>query len=380
MLRILHDTKFDFIKWWRWAAGLTAAFILLGLASFAIRGSVNYSIEFTGGTLMQIQFAKSADAGKIRETLDQAGISGAEIQKFGSDSEFTIRAQDKRELPTVGDWVLVDRWAEAIAEHGAGVIRHVLPRKSLLVRKAAGGATLPQPVAANVDCGIVMTSANKDLSPKRLDRYVMLLRDGGITPVLVLSKVDLRLALNGASPKAADGPVAAQASDPPPPAAAAFDWFAWIPTVGLCLALAACGGAWRFVRRERRIQALEAQPAEPAPDGRQGHRAIGLRRRCSSHPIGNGRSRCRAASGSAPPACRRRTQTQASRQLFGLARAAPCQRRLPGTLVCARGFTSGTLAELATVQGVGAAKLARYGEAMLAAVAAEEEKLSGEAA
>ena len=39
MMRILHDTKLDFIKWWRWAAGLTAAFILLGLASFVIRGS-----------------------------------------------------------------------------------------------------------------------------------------------------------------------------------------------------------------------------------------------------------------------------------------------------------------------------------------------------
>ena len=93
MLRILHDTKFDFIKWWRWAAGLTAAFILLGLASFAFRGSVNYSIEFTGGTLMQLQFTKAVDAGRIRETLDQAGIRGAEIQKFGSDSEFTVRAR-----------------------------------------------------------------------------------------------------------------------------------------------------------------------------------------------------------------------------------------------------------------------------------------------
>jgi ribosome biogenesis GTPase len=101
------------------------------------------------------------------------------------------RAQDKRELPTVGDWVVVERWPEAIAGNGAGVIRHVLPRKSLLVRKAAGEATLPQPVAANVDTGIVMTSANKDLSPKRLDRYLTLLGDGGITPVLVLSKIDL---------------------------------------------------------------------------------------------------------------------------------------------------------------------------------------------
>jgi ribosome biogenesis GTPase len=101
------------------------------------------------------------------------------------------RAQDKRELPTVGDWVLVERWHDAVDGRGAGVIRHVLPRRSFLVRKAAGEATVPQPVAANVDTGIVMTSANKDLSPKRLDRYLGLLRDGGITPVLVLSKIDL---------------------------------------------------------------------------------------------------------------------------------------------------------------------------------------------
>lgn len=101
------------------------------------------------------------------------------------------RAQDKRALPTVGDWVLVEQWASAVDERGAGVIRHVLPRRSFLVRKAAGEATLPQPVAANVDTGIVMTSANKDLSPKRLDRYLGLLQDGGLTPVLVLSKLDL---------------------------------------------------------------------------------------------------------------------------------------------------------------------------------------------
>src|SRR5690349_15404067 len=98
MLRILHDTKFDFIKWCRWAAGLTAGFILLGLATFAIRGGVNYSIEFTGGTLMQVQFPKAMDAGRIRAAMDRAGITGAEIQTFGSDSAFTIRAQNRQEV------------------------------------------------------------------------------------------------------------------------------------------------------------------------------------------------------------------------------------------------------------------------------------------
>ena len=101
------------------------------------------------------------------------------------------RAADKRALPTVGDWVIVDRWHEALAANGAAVIREVLPRKSLLVRKAAGEATTPQPLAANVDVGIVMTSANADISVPRLDRYLTLLRDGGIAPVLVLSKTDL---------------------------------------------------------------------------------------------------------------------------------------------------------------------------------------------
>jgi len=101
------------------------------------------------------------------------------------------RAADKRELPTVGDWVLVERWPDAMAGRGAAVVREVLPRRSLLVRKAAGEAVAPQPLAANVDVGIVMTSANTDLVPARLDRYVGLLRDGGIEPVVVVSKIDL---------------------------------------------------------------------------------------------------------------------------------------------------------------------------------------------
>ena len=101
------------------------------------------------------------------------------------------RAVDKRELPTVGDWVLVEGWPGALAGDGAAVIRAILPRRSLLVRKAAGEATAPQPLVANVDVGLVMTSANSDLSPARLDRYLGLLRDGGISPTLVLSKIDL---------------------------------------------------------------------------------------------------------------------------------------------------------------------------------------------
>src|SRR5829696_8106871 len=93
MLRIFHDTRFDFIKWWRWAAGLTIGFILIGLASFAINRGMNYGIEFTGGTLSQLEFQQPADAGQLRAALEQAGIHGAEITQYGSAREYTVRAQ-----------------------------------------------------------------------------------------------------------------------------------------------------------------------------------------------------------------------------------------------------------------------------------------------
>ena len=93
MLRLFHGTHYDFIRWWRWAAGLTVAFILIGLTSLLFKG-VNYSIEFTGGTLMQLQFSKPVDVAVLRGYLDNAGIHGAEIQQFGSTREFTVRAQE----------------------------------------------------------------------------------------------------------------------------------------------------------------------------------------------------------------------------------------------------------------------------------------------
>ncbi|MEP6619926.1 MAG: protein translocase subunit SecF [bacterium] len=91
MLRILHGTKYDFIKPWRLAVGITAAFIAAGLIFLGVHG-INKSIEFTGGTLMQLSFAEPPNVGDIRATVDAANYKGSEIQQFGSPRDFTIRA------------------------------------------------------------------------------------------------------------------------------------------------------------------------------------------------------------------------------------------------------------------------------------------------
>ncbi|MEJ7810974.1 MAG: protein translocase subunit SecF [Gemmatimonadaceae bacterium] len=97
MLRILHDTKIDFIRLWRTTAALTLLFIIPGLLLIAVRG-YNYSVEFTGGTLMQVRFVNAPKAGDIRGALDAGGVTGAEVQQFGGANEFVIRAQSRTDV------------------------------------------------------------------------------------------------------------------------------------------------------------------------------------------------------------------------------------------------------------------------------------------
>jgi preprotein translocase subunit SecF len=97
MLRILHGTKYDFIRLWKITTAVTLAFIVPGLILIAARG-FNYSIEFTGGTLMQVQFATPPNVSDLRSTLDHAGIRGAEIAQFGTTRDFVIRAQNREQV------------------------------------------------------------------------------------------------------------------------------------------------------------------------------------------------------------------------------------------------------------------------------------------
>ncbi|HVE78758.1 MAG TPA: protein translocase subunit SecF [Gemmatimonadaceae bacterium] len=97
MLRILHDTRIDFIRLWRRAALASALLILPGLVLAVVRG-FNYSIEFTGGTLLQMEFAQAPDVGEVRRALSAAGLTGVEISTFGSPRELVMRAQEERHV------------------------------------------------------------------------------------------------------------------------------------------------------------------------------------------------------------------------------------------------------------------------------------------
>jgi preprotein translocase subunit SecF len=92
MMRLFANAKFDFIKPYRWVYLTSAVLILPGLLMLLIRGP-NYSIEFTGGTLIQIETADTVDVGVLRQALSEGNIEASEITQLGSGGEFLIRAR-----------------------------------------------------------------------------------------------------------------------------------------------------------------------------------------------------------------------------------------------------------------------------------------------
>ncbi|MGN0997530.1 MAG: ribosome small subunit-dependent GTPase A [Candidatus Ventricola sp.] len=89
------------------------------------------------------------------------------------------------DTPCVGDFVMADTAPER------AVIRAVLPRRSLLVRRAAGAGREAQGVAANVDTAFLCMSLNHNFNVRRLERYLAMAYDSGASPVVLLTKADL---------------------------------------------------------------------------------------------------------------------------------------------------------------------------------------------
>lgn len=96
MIRFFANANYDFIGYRKVAYAVTGALLVVGLVAL-IGFGLNYSIEFTGGTLVQLRAEPTASVAAIRSALDGQGIHGAEIQSFGAPGEFLVRARTAKE-------------------------------------------------------------------------------------------------------------------------------------------------------------------------------------------------------------------------------------------------------------------------------------------
>ncbi|MBP7589605.1 MAG: ribosome small subunit-dependent GTPase A, partial [Thermoanaerobaculia bacterium] len=105
-------------------------------------------------------------------------LDGDGVFRGKLSGKFLHEAGAPLERPCVGDWV----WVAKSAGEPFGVVHGVLERKGGLRRKAAGEAIEHQMIAANVDVVFIVQSCHFDFNVRRLERYLVMVRDGGATP------------------------------------------------------------------------------------------------------------------------------------------------------------------------------------------------------
>lgn len=99
----------------------------------------------------------------------------------------TYSAVSPIDYPTVGDWVLVHFYDDDTF----AIIHEILPRKTLLKRKTSGKNIDFQLIAANIDTAFIIQSLDSNYNLRRLERYLVMINESNIQPVVLLSKGDL---------------------------------------------------------------------------------------------------------------------------------------------------------------------------------------------
>ena len=115
MRLIKSNTSIDFVALGRYAVIVSAVVLLASIGSLLV-GKLTFGIDFTGGTLIEVQAKQGeADIGNIRERLAQAGIADPQVQEFGTDREALIRIGSAGEVSDASQQSLVDNASQAIA-------------------------------------------------------------------------------------------------------------------------------------------------------------------------------------------------------------------------------------------------------------------------
>ena len=89
-MEFFRNTKFNFVGTTKYAVVLSVILILIGQVSLIIHGGPRLSIDFTGGSMLQVKITPPPDINSIRNILEDEGFSGIQVQDFGAADEFLV--------------------------------------------------------------------------------------------------------------------------------------------------------------------------------------------------------------------------------------------------------------------------------------------------
>lgn len=128
------DTKFDFMGYRKIAAGVSIVLVLLSIASLTFN-QVEWGLDFTGGSLVEVAYENPVDPEAIRGQLTEAGYTGHVVQYFGSDRDILVRIPPQKNLDSKENARLGDRVLASLKQSSG---QNVELRRSEFVGPAVG--------------------------------------------------------------------------------------------------------------------------------------------------------------------------------------------------------------------------------------------------
>lgn len=89
-----YDSNIDFMRLRYISLGIATLIMVVAIGTMALK-SFNFALDFTGGTVTELNFAKPANVDAVRQRLAAGGFEGAQVQSFGSANDLLIRLQTK---------------------------------------------------------------------------------------------------------------------------------------------------------------------------------------------------------------------------------------------------------------------------------------------
>ena len=189
-MQFFGETHLNFVGTRRTAFIVSVVLIVAGLVSLAIKGGPDLSIDFEGGTLVQVRFDQPVEIGQLRTVVDAAGYSGGQIQVFGDPNEYLIKVEKVDESGIAASNLL--RALERVAP-GLGW-------RSVSVKE------MPPDYASGFEGGNLIVVEADSIPP--LEELEAAVREEGVVIVEATEEASNRLALNlpyqGVEAKAAE--------------------------------------------------------------------------------------------------------------------------------------------------------------------------------
>ena len=102
-MNLLKNTNINFIDKTKIALICSSIIISCGLISLILNKGPNLSIDFTGGTIIQILFSENLEIDELRAILNSTELSKVEITQFGKNNEYRIKTSINNKTQSIND-------------------------------------------------------------------------------------------------------------------------------------------------------------------------------------------------------------------------------------------------------------------------------------